>query len=293
MADIVDLHTHIWDAEQHLSDAFHRSIGASFAATPSGVQRDARGPRVPDASPDAHAAANAVARRVVVLAFDMLLAGASVPNEFVANYVARDPARLLGFASVDPTRPDALERLQHAHERLGLRGLKLSAAYQGVHPEDPRMLPLYHYCETHGLPLLLHHGATILPQTPLALGQPLLLDPIAHQHPELRIVIAHVGFPWATDAVVVMRKHKHVYADLSALSYRPWQLFDTLTKAWEARVTEKLYFGSDWPFATFEQSVAGLRAVTTLGQALGLHAVNDTFIDDILARDPLPALGLA
>jgi predicted TIM-barrel fold metal-dependent hydrolase len=292
MAPMVDLHTHIWDAASHLDEGFHRAIGASFAATPTGVARDARGPRVPDASPRVHAAANAAAERVVVLAFDMLLAGAVVPNEYVAAYVASNPGRLVGFASVDPTRPDALERLQHAHQGLRLRGLKLSAAYQGVHPEDPRMAPLYRYCEQHGLPILVHQGATILPQTPLALGNPQLLDSVAQRHPDLRIVVAHVGFPWATDTVVLMRKHPHVYADLSALSYRPWQLFDTLQKAWEARVTEKLFFGSDWPFATFEQSVAGLRSVVNIGRAIGLHGVGDALVDDILERDPFPALGL-
>ena len=290
---MIDLHTHVWDADRHLSDAFHRAIGASFAATPSGVRRTDHGPRCPDASPAIHAAANRAAERVVVLAFDMLLAGASVPNEYVASYVASDPARLIGFASVDPTRPDAIERLRHAHATLGLRGVKLSAAYQGVHPEDPRMTPIYRYCEREGLPILLHHGATILPHTPLALGKPLLLDPVALQYPELRIVIAHVGFPWATDTVVLMRKHPHVHADLSALSYRPWQLFDTLQKAHEARVIDKLHLGSDWPFATFEQAIAGLEAMPAIGRTLGFTAVGDAMIADILQRDPLRALGLS
>jgi predicted TIM-barrel fold metal-dependent hydrolase len=288
---VIDLHTHVWDAS-HLDAGFQRAVGGSFAATPTGVLLGPDGPRCPDADPAAHAAANRAATRVVVLAFDMGLAGAVVPNEYVADYVASDPARLIGFASVDPTRRDALERLRHAHETLGLRGLKLSAAYQGVHPEDPRMTPLYRYCEANGLPILLHHGATILPQTPLALGAPLLLDPVAQRHPGLRIVVAHVGFPWATDTVVLMRKHPNVFADLSALSYRPWQLHDTLQKAHEGRVTSKLFFGSDWPFSTFEASVAGLRAVPAIARVVGLPAVGEALIDDILHRDPLIPLGL-
>jgi uncharacterized protein len=287
---VIDLHTHVWDVDTHLSPSFRRAIGESMRATPSGAVGAGA---CPPADPERHWEACRGAERTVVVAFDMGHVGAVVPNEYVARYVASHPDRLVGFASVDPARPDALELLRYAHETLGLRGLKLSSTYGGFHPHDHRAYPIYRYCQDHGLPIIVHQGATIVREAPLAFANPMLLERVAYDFPGLVIVVAHVGFPWAGDCVVLMRKQPNVFADLSALCYRPWQLYDTLLKALEGRVTDKLFFGTDWPFTTIEQSVEGLRSVARMGVGTGFPTVPTALVDDILQRDPFPSIGLS
>jgi uncharacterized protein len=290
---VIDLHTHIWDVDAHLSDSFRHAIGESFRATASGVLMEGGVLRCPPAGPDLHWEACQRAERTVVVAFDMPNAGAVVPNQYVADYVATHPDRLVGFASVDPQRPDALEILRWSHETLGLRGLKLSSTYAGFHPHDPRAYALYRYCERHGLPILVHQGATIVREAPLAFADPVLLEQVAYDFPNLVIIVAHVGFPWASSCVVLMRKQPNVFADLSALCYRPWQLYDTLVKAMEGKVTDKLFFGTDWPFTTIDQTIDGLRHVTRMAQGTHFPVIPDALVDDIIERDPFPQIGLA
>jgi uncharacterized protein len=290
---MIDLHTHVWDVDAHLTEGFRRVIGESFRATPTGVSTDGDRVLCPPADPDRHWRACQQAEKTVVVAFDMGHAGAVVPNEYVASYVQRHPDRLIGFASVDPRRPDALELLRYAHGTLALRGVKLSSTYQGFHPHDPRAYALYGYCERHGLPILVHQGATIVREAPLALANPVLLEQVAYDFPDLVIIVAHVGFPWASDCVVLMRKQPNVFADISALCYRPWQLYDTLVKAMEGRVTDKLFFGTDWPFTTIDQTVEGLRRVCGMGLGTGFPIVPEALVNDIVQRDPLPAIGLS
>ncbi len=292
---MIDLHTHIWDVDKHLSPSFREVMGESFKATPSAVTQCA--PATPELHWQAyqHAVTNleTAPDKVVVLAFDMGHSGAVVPNEYVADYVKSQPEHLVGFASVDPNREDAVGRLKWAHQQLGLKGLKLSGTYQNVHPHADSVYALYRYCEEHGLPILLHHGATIIPQAPLAYAKPLLLEQVAQDFPNLKIVIAHIGFPWTTDAITVMRKHANVFADVSALCYRPWQLYNALIAAMEATVTDKIFFGTDWPFTTLEQTLTALHQLPAMGEHSHFPRVPPDLIDEIIHKDSLAQLGVS
>lgn len=284
---MIDLHTHIWDVNQHLSTSFQELMGGSFKATPAATSQCA------PADPERHWQACQAADKTVVLAFDMGHCDAVVPNEYVADYVQQHPERLVGFASVDPNRDDALEHLTHAHQHLGLKGLKMSATYQNVHPHDPRVYVLYEYCQTHGLPILLHHGATIFPQAPLAYAQPLLLEQVAYDFPNLNIIIAHIGFPWTVDAITVMRKHHNVFADISALAYRPWQLYNALLTAIEATVSDRIFFGTDWPFTTINQTLGVLEQLPEMGKNCGFPTVPKSLLDEMIHKDSLTQLGIS
>lgn len=284
---MIDIHTHIWDVDQHLSASFQELMGGSFKATPAATSQCA------PADPQRHWQACQQADKTVVLAFDMGHCGAVVPNEYVADYVKQHPERLIGFASVDPNREDALERLTYAHQTLGLKGLKMSGTYQDVHPHDKRVYVLYQYCQEQGLPILLHHGATIFPQAPLAYAKPLLLEQVAHDFPKLNIIIAHIGFPWTVDAITVMRKHVNVFADISALAYRPWQLYNALITAMEATVTERIFFGTDWPFTTIEQTLGVLEQLPEIGKNCAFPTVPKTLLDEMIHKDSLAQLGIS
>lgn len=273
-----DVHTHVWRPE-HLSYEFRRDLTAIW-------------PEVTklDASPEAHFehVATAVGRSVV-LAFDAEHSGIVVPNEFVADYVARDPARLIGFCSVEPRRPDALDRLTRAVEELGLRGVKLAPTYQGFDPLGAEAFRLYERITEYRLPTLWHQGTTFVRNSILKYAFPHQLDDVARAFPELRIVIAHLGHPWIGECIAVVRKHPCVFADISGLAGRPIQFREALTLAGEYRIAGKLLFGTDYPFAVAADVQSALLEIEA--DAASPPVLRQTAAA-ILTTDPLAAIGL-
>src|SRR5690606_28285591 len=154
--------------------------------------------------------------------------GWNIPNELVAAHVSRAKDRLLFFASIDPLQPGFMEELRRCHADLGAVGVKLAPLYQGVHPLDARYRQIYSYCVMHGLPVLFHCGTSFVSGTPLDYSRPVHFDAVAVDFPELHMVLAHLGHPWEGETISVIRRHANVYADLSALYYRPWQFYNSM-----------------------------------------------------------------
>lgn len=213
-------------------------------------------------------------------------------NDYVATFVADAPGRRIGFLSVHPEVDGAPAELERAHFELGLKGVKLGPNYQLFDPLEPPALRIYELAEKNGLPVLFHQGASPVREAPLRYAHPLLMDEVAIRFPELRVVMAHLGHPWQRETIVTIRKHPHLYADVSALFYRPWSLYEALRLATEWGVLEKLLFGSDFPIATPQETAAGLRSVNDPIDGTSLPRVPLEEIEAIIERDPLPLLGL-
>ncbi|MDW5593692.1 amidohydrolase family protein [Conexibacter stalactiti] len=276
---MVDCHTHVGE-RRHFSGAFIDDMVRAW------------GPQAnPARSLEEHWEAVAPVDAAIVLAFAAPRIGFDVPNEYVADYVAQHPEKLVGFASVDANDPVAVAQLRRGVE-MGLRGLKLAPTYQGFDPLSPAALAVCEAAEDLGLPILWHQGTTFVREAELRWALPLQIDQVAIRFPRLKIVIAHMGHPWIDDALVVVRKHPNVYADVSALHPRPWQLYNALLSAVEYGVADKLLFGTDWPFAQLDASIAGLRAVNRFTEGTALPRVPDAVIEGILARPTLELLGL-
>jgi uncharacterized protein len=218
--------------------------------------------------------------------------GLVVPNDYVAAYVASNPHKLIGFASVDPNESDYLDELHRSVEDLGLKGLKLGPIYQNYHPMDERMFPVYEYCERNNLPIIIHQGTTFPRRAPLKYALPLLLEDVALSYPNLVMVIAHLGHPWIADTIVLIRKHPNLYADLSALHYRPWQFYNALLLALEYRVLDKIFLGSDYPFTTPEATIKALHEINLVPGQSGLPQIPIEEIDKLIRRDTLTLLRL-
>ena len=190
-----------------------------------------------------------------------------VPDAYVADIVGKAPQKLIGFASCDPTQIECLDELRYAAASLGMRGVKIGPIYAGIDPRDPRCEKVYEYCQESGLPILFHAGTTFNRNAPLAYGRPWLWDEVAIRFPNLRMVLAHVGHPFCDECLAVIRKHPHVYADISALYYRPWQFYNAMISAQEYRVIHKLLLGSDYPFTTrvnrFKESAKSTMSLET------------------------------
>ena len=278
---IVDLHTHLGEHPQHLTDAFVEQARAAWGA-------DLRLGR----TPDEHYAETMGADKVVALGFCAPPSGWVVPNDYTAKYVKRDPERLVGFGSVDPHDPSAPGELERMKFDLGLRGCKMAPIYQDADPLGPGFLRVCEALERLELPMLVHQGTTFVRRGPLVHARPVLLDEIARRFPKLTIVIAHVGHPWIEETIAVVRKHPNLYADVSAVHPRPWQLYQALLCAVEYRAERKLLFGSDYPFFTAEETIRGLRAVNAPVEGTGMPRIAEQVVEEIIDRPTLELLGI-
>jgi uncharacterized protein len=278
---IVDVHTHVWERPAHLHETFIRDAQITAGNPNLEIAVDL----------DAHWAAMAPVDHAIVLGFRARHVGVLVPNEYVAAYVGRHPEKLIGFCSVDPHDADALDQLEHAIG-IGLRGLKVAPIYQNIHPSDPRFVALMKRADALRVPVLIHQGTTFCENVSLELANPVLLQPLALQFPQLRIVIAHLGHPWIAETIVLIRKHRHLYSDISALYYRPWQFYNALVMAMEYGVLDRLLFGTDYPFTTPASTIAALRRVNDLVDGTNLPRVPVERIEAMIHRDSLALLGL-
>jgi predicted TIM-barrel fold metal-dependent hydrolase len=272
---IVDCHVNVWNDED-VRPLFREQMAR---IRPGGMELKA------DA--DTLYAAMAGVDRAIVFAIGYGdSAGVQSEDATTAACVAKYPDRFVGFAYADPRRPDCLERLRFATGELGLKGVKYGPIYNGVPLDDPRMEPVYEHCVANDLPLTMHMGTTFGANAPLDLGRPIHVDAVARRHPDLKMVLAHMGHPWFEECAAVVRKQPNVYAEVSAIFYRPWQFWNTLVCAQEYLVTDKIFWGTDFPFSGVAESVAGLRNVNRVVEGTGLPRVAGETIDQILRSNP-------
>lgn len=279
---IIDVHSHAWDFPRHFSADFRRQTGRARA----GVELDLT-IRYED-----YRAKAAEPVRTIVFGGKGRLSGLWVEDQYVADYVAAHADTLIGFLSLDPTQPGWEDELRFGHQELGLRGIKLMPMYAGFRPDESRLDPLWQYAQRHRLPVLLHTGTTFLAQAPLECTLPRHLDPVAARFPEVPIIMAHLGHPYEGECVVTARKHPHLYADISALHYRPFQFYHSLMLVQEYGIWDKVLFGTDYPFTNVDATLAGLRSINDMLAGTALPRLDEEAIERMIYRDALPLLGL-
>lgn len=279
---IVDMHSHAWDYTRHFSPAAREQA------------RAARGGQEVDLTVryGAYRESAASCEHTVVFGGKARLSGLWVEDDYVAQYVAADPQRLTGFLSVDPTQPGWQDELHQGHQELGLKGIKLLPMYAGFFCHDQFLDPLWEYATEQRLPVILHAGTTFISQAPLECTLPRHLDNVARRYPDVTLVLAHLGHPYEGETVAVIRKHPHVYADISALHYRPFQLYHSLMLVQEYGVWSKVLFGTDYPFTTVDASVAGLRQLNEMLQGTALPRIDDAGLEGVIHQDSMAVLGL-
>lgn len=279
---LVDWHSHAW-LPHHLGEEWGPELDAKYSHTPSACG---------SAEQHAQAMVEAGVTHSVVIALVSRHLGLDIPNEYVASYVQSDPEHLIGVASVDPNDRDAPARLKDAAVNLRLRGVKLSPPYQAFHPHSPEAFAVYRTAADLGLAVIFHQGAVTHRRGVLEHASPILLDRVAREFPELRVVIAHMGQPWFFETIPLLRKHANVYADISARCSRPAQLAAILHAVMDYGVTEKLLFGSDFPTFDIAEHIEGLRSITESARG-DRRGIPDSVVEDLLYRRPLSLLGFA
>jgi predicted TIM-barrel fold metal-dependent hydrolase len=213
-------------------------------------------------------------------------------NNATATLVAASKGKVIGFMSVHPDDPGALEEMERAVEDLGLRGLKLGPNYQNFDPLGENACRVYARAQQKGLPVVFHQGTSPMRDAPLRYAHALVMDEIAMRYPDMRVVMAHMAHPWLEDCIVVVRKHPNVFADVSARYYRPWSFYNGMRYAYEWAVMEKLLFGTDYPVSTPQENIDGFHQLNDFARLHHLPEIPQEKLEAIIHCDSLRLLGL-
>ncbi|MEO8528249.1 MAG: amidohydrolase family protein, partial [Pseudolysinimonas sp.] len=171
----------------------------------------------------------------------------------IASGAARHSDVLIPFGSVDPrTGADAVELARRLGEESGVRGFKVHPTVQGFDPSDEAYYPLYAEFARLGVPMLVHTGQTGIGAglrggagLRLSYSNPMLLDGVAADFPDLDIVFAHPSVPWQDEALSIATHKTNVWIDLSGWS--PKYFSDNLVRAARSYLQDRVLFGSDFP----------------------------------------------
>jgi predicted TIM-barrel fold metal-dependent hydrolase len=138
--------------------------------------------------------------------------------------------------------------------------------------------------------VLFHMGTSFVRFGPLEFSRPILIDAVARRFPDLKIIVAHLGHPWEGETIAVIRKHPNVYADISALHYRPWQFYHSMALAQEYGTLHKLLFGSDYPFTTPAASIDGIRNLNRFCEGTPFPRISELALEEMIHRDSIRLL---
>jgi predicted TIM-barrel fold metal-dependent hydrolase len=279
---IVDVHSHFFRYPEHFAGRFRDEARRAR----NGVEVDLT------VRFEEYARGATLAEKTIVFGGKARLSGLWVPDEAVAAYAADHSDRLIPFLSLDPTQAGWRDEMVHGHEHLKMRGIKLMPMYAGFYPQDRQFDDLWAYASRNNLAVLLHTGTTFISQAPIDCTLPRHLDDVAIRFPDVRIIMAHLGHPYEGECVAVIRKHANVYADCSALHYRPFQLYHSLMLVQEYGVWAKVLFGSDYPFTTVDESIRSMRSLNDMLRGTALPRLDPAQMESLFHRDSLGLLGL-
>jgi predicted TIM-barrel fold metal-dependent hydrolase len=226
----------------------------------------------------------------VVFSVDERLTGRpQTPNDEVAAFAAENRDIMLAFASVDPMRgKEAVSEARRLIASGGIRGFKLHPPLQQFHANDRAAYPFYEVVAEARLPVIFHTGhsgiGTGMPGgggVRLKYGNPMDVDDVAVDFPEMPIILAHPSFPWQDEAISVCLHKPEVYIDLSGWS--PKYFSPTLIQYANTLLKRKMLFGSDYPLLTPDRWLADFAAI----------AIRDEVRPLILKENATRLLGLA
>lgn len=279
LVEVTDCHVHI--------NPFWEMLPAARATIRAGrddaerVERFVRDPKAFLAYLDeAH-----VARAVLINYVSPEVVGYSDrTSDFVLDYVQQDPERLVAVGGVDVLHhPDPAGRIRELAGR-GLRGVKLHPPHQLFWPNghtpdrgaDRRLRELYATCQELRLPVTFHTGTSIFPLARNRFADPLLIEDVAVDFPDLTIVLAHGGRPfWTESAMFLARRFPKVFLEVSSIPpEKVLHYFPGLE-----RLADKVLFGSDWPGPGVKDIGDNLRRFRASG-------LSETALTKILETNP-------
>jgi predicted TIM-barrel fold metal-dependent hydrolase len=204
----------------------------------------------------------------VVFTVDETLTGRpQVSNESVAEFAAENSDIAIAFASINPHRgKQGIEEARRLVATGGIRGLKLHPPIQQFSPNDPIAYPLYEVFAEARLPVIFHTGHSGIGTgmragggIRLKYGDPMPIDDVAVDFPDMPIIMAHPSFPWQDEAISICLHKPQVYIDLSGWS--PKYFSPTLVQYSNTLLKNKVLFGSDYPLLTPDRWLADFEKI--------------------------------
>ncbi len=257
LADLVaiDVHTHAWKSALEVDDKLTESqqaMGNYFRYAPQHQT-------VPEM---------AEMYRKLKMAFVVFTVdgekGASrkITNEEIAELAHKNSDVAIPFASINPHRGvEGVREARRLIKDFGVKGFKFHPSVQDFMPNDRMAYPLYEAIAEAKLPALFHTGQTgVGAGTPggggirLKYSNPMLLDDVAADFPDMPIILAHPSFPWQEEALSVATHKPQVYIDLSGWS--PKYFPPILVQYANTLLKDKILFGSDYPVMSPERWMA-------------------------------------
>ncbi|MDG5758224.1 amidohydrolase family protein [Natronococcus sp. A-GB1] len=175
-----------------------------------------------------------------------------VPNDYVAEVRDEYSDFFIGFGSVDPLKDDCVEEAIRCVEDLDLSGFKFQQIAQGFDPSAPEHEELWATIEDLDVPVVFHGGnSTLGACSPggrglkIKYGNPMLIDDVAANYPDLQILIAHPAYPWEKEQLAICQQKGNVYMDLSG--WMPKYIDDQVLHYAKTLLSEKVMFGTDYP----------------------------------------------
>ena len=209
-------------------------------------------------------------------------------NEEVAEIAAANSDVLIPFASIDPWKGKmGVREARRLMQDYGIRGFKFHPTFQGFYANDRMAYPLYEAIEENGGIALFHTGQTGVGSgmrggngMRLKFSNPMYMDDVAVDFPDLKIILAHPSFPWQEEALAVAQHKPNVYIDLSGWS--PKYFPEILVRYCNSILKKKVLFGSDWPMITPERWLHDFEKI----------AIKDETRPDIIKNNAARLLGL-
>lgn len=204
----------------------------------------------------------------VIFSVDERLTGRTpIPNDKVAAFAAENSDIMFAFASVDPMRGKAaVEEAKRLIAAGGIRGFKLHPPVQQFHPNDKLAYPFYEVINEAKLPVIFHTGHSGIGTglrggggVHLKYGNPMDIDDVAVDFPDMPIIMAHPSFPWQDEALSVCLHKPQVYIDLSGWS--PKYFPANLVQYANTLLKHKVLFGSDYPLIAPDRWLADFQKI--------------------------------
>ena len=184
----------------------------------------------------------------------------TLKNDEVARIAGRSRDRLVPFAGVDPNAgSESIRELKRAVKKLGMRGLKVHSSTNSVYLNDRRkMYPIYEFCQEERLPIMFHTGTTGLGDCEIKYSKTELLDEVCQSFPDLRVVMAHFGWPWPDVAIAIALRSPNVFIDVSG--WKPRYLPPAILPYLNGILQDRFLFGTDYPMLRQEEWMEDYRA---------------------------------
>ena len=184
----------------------------------------------------------------------------TLKNDEVAGIAGRSKDRLIPFAGVDPNAgSESLRELKRAVRKLGMRGLKVHSSANSVYLNDRRLMyPIYEFCQEEKLPILFHTGTTGLGDCEIRYSKTELLDEVCQSFPDLKVVMAHFGWPWPEVAIAIALRNRNVFIDVSG--WKPRYLPQSILPYLNGILQDRFLFGTDYPMLRQKEWIDDFRA---------------------------------